>query len=145
MVNQNAYSLENDENKFEQFYDEPDTVAYGDCCEEEKDRFMKMVKEEMQRGVSSKDGEMIIQALNVYKIPCKDFAELLEKLSSMTGGSDAVVQVNNISSRYFRIDKLPTRMLSGIANLIKRAAVEASTTYRNCKAMKKSWDIIRRE
>ena len=143
MVNQ--ISLENDENKFEQFYDEPDTVAYGDCCEEAKDRFMQMVKEEMQRGVSPKDGEMIIQALNVYKIPCKDFAELLEKLTSMTGGSDAVVQVNNISSRYFRIDKLPTRMLSGIANLIKRAAVEASTTYRNCKAMKKSWDIIRRE
>jgi hypothetical protein len=145
MVNQFAYSMEDDQNVFEQYYDEPDTVAYGDCCEEAKDKFMEVVKEEMQRGVSLKDGEMIIQALNVYKIPCKDFAELLEKLSSMTGGRDAVVQVNNISSRYFRIDKLPTRMLSGIANLIKRAAVEASTTYRNCRAMKKSWDILRRE
>jgi len=145
MTEQFAYSIEDDENRFEQYYDEPDTVAYGDCCEEAKDRFMEVVKKELAGGVNLKDGEMIIQALNVYQLNCKDFIELLDKLKSMTGGRDAVTEVNNIASRYFRIEKLPTRMLLGIANLIKRAAVEASTEYKNCRAMKKSWDILRRE
>ena len=138
-----AYSIEDDENTFEQYYDEPDSVAYGDCCQEAKDMFMEIVKEQLV-GASLDNGQKIITALNVYQIPCKDFAELLEKLKGITGSGDVVVAVNNVSSRYFRLDKLPTRMLPAIAEVIKRASVEALTVLRDCRSMKKSWEILRR-
>lgn len=136
-------SVEDEENWFEQYYDQPDTVAYGDCCEEAKDKFMEVVKKQLA-GASTDVGQRVINALNVYQIPCKDFAELLEKLKGITGSGDVVVAVNNVSSRYFRLDKLPTKMLPTIAEVIKRASVESLTVLRNCRSMKKSWGIIRR-
>lgn len=138
-----AYSMEDDENRFEQYYDEPNAVAYGDCCAEAKDKFMQVVKEQLT-GASTDVGQRVINALNVYQIPCKDFAELLEKLKDIRGSGDVVVAVNNVSSRYFRLDKLPTSMLPAMAEVIKRASVESLTVLKDCRSMKKSWEILRR-
>ena len=103
---------------------------------------MEIVKQQLA-GASLDNGQKVITTLNVFQIPCKDYAELLEKLKGVKGSEDVVVAVNNISSRYFRLDKLPTRMLPAIAEVIKRASVEALKVLRDCKSMKKSWEIIK--
>lgn len=134
--------LEDDFNTFEQYIQQDEARAYGDCCQESKDTFMEIVKQQLA-GASLDNGQKVITTLNVFQIPCKDYAELLEKLKGVKGSEDVVVAVNNISSRYFRLDKLPTRMLPAIAEVIKRASVEALKVLRDCKSMKKSWKIIK--
>ena len=78
---------------------------------------------------------MVINTLNVYPLQCSDFSEMLNELR-MKGKNTP--QVNQIAGRYFRIDKLPTRVLSPIANAIKVATVAALESVMVEKAWKKT-------
>jgi len=121
MVDNYTLRIEDDENVFESFQPMTTPTITGNNCEVAKDAFMNSIKNQL-KGASMQSGETVINMLNVYSLQCKDFSEMLNELR-MKGKSTPTV--NQIAGRYFRIDRLPTKMLSPIATAIKVATVAA--------------------
>ena len=135
MVDNYTLRVEDDENVFESFQPmSMPTITSGNSCEVAKDAFMNSIKNQLA-GANMQAGENVINMLNVYPLQCKDFSEMLNQLK-LKGRT--VPQVNQIAGRYFRIDKLPTRMLSPIATAIKVATVAALESVMVEKTWKKT-------
>ena len=135
MVDDYTIRVEDDENVFESYQRMPTPMLTGgNSCEVAKDAFMNSIKNQLS-GANMQVGENVINMLNVYPLQCKDFSEMLNQLRLK---GKTVPQVNQIAGRYFRIDKLPTRMLSPIATAIKVATVAALESVMVEKAWKKT-------
>jgi len=134
MVDNYTLRIEDDENIFESFQPMTTPTITGNNCEVAKDAFMNSIKNQL-KGSSMQAGETVINMLNVYSLQCKDFNEMLNELR-MKGKSTPTV--NQIAGRYFRIDRLPTKMLSPIATAIKVATVAALESVRVEKAWVKT-------
>ena len=103
----------------------------GDCCALAKEVWDKLVKEYLSdhRNMRAND---IIESLSVNHLDCKTFFEMLTTLSKVVGSGDVIVSINNILSKYLRLNKVPTSLFSLTANAAKYAAIEALTEWRRC-------------
>ena len=130
--------IKDDKNTYEQRSNPLEGEIDIDCCNAAREAFQNNVKDSIENLGTARQREILPQLLTINQLSCEHFLDFLQKLNKISGSGNVVSGITSITNRYIRLDKVPTSMMSVVANIIKSAASVALSDWMECSKRNQS-------